>query len=327
MGQAIRRLNPQVTSNVDRNLLLKAAKLLWSVFLILPASGDRDRPERTGRKRGRKAWDWRLCAALLVLCALCKKTYMDYESETRGDMRLCEIFGVARLPAKSVLHRAMQHFTLGFWRQVLQSLVKEYVTKGVWLVVDGTGLAIRQTSTWYCLRIKKTIRKHDCQKLHMLQLAQWGLFQDFCISKGTRHDSPFFRRMLQPLSNIGLVFADAGYICKATISMIIERGGAPFIAFKKNHKTGGLSNWATQLKLATGIWRGLWQNIYHRRSLVESAFSALKKRYGNALRAHSFAMRSRELALRLVAHNVRQVMYITYAHDHNLPVWVRAQKL
>lgn len=327
MGQAIRRLNQKVASPVDRDLLPKAARVLWKLFLILPASGDRDRPERTGRKRGRKAWDWRLCAALLVLCALCKKTYMDYESETRGDTRLCEIFGVARLPAKSVLHRAMQHFTLDFWRKVLQALVKEYVTKGVWLVVDGTGLAIRQSSHWYCLRIKKKIRHRDCQKLHLLQLAEWGLFQDFCISKGTRHDSPYFRRMLRPLRNIGLVFADAGYICKETLDMIVERGGAPFIAFKKNNKPTGLSTWATQVRLATGIWQCLWTNIFHRRSLVESAFSALKRRYGNALRAHSFSMRSRELALRLVAHNVRQVLYIKYAHDHNLPVWVRAQKV
>jgi hypothetical protein len=251
---------------------------------------------------------------------------MDYEGETRGDVRLCEIFGVDRLPSKSVLHRAMQHFTLGFWRQVLKALVQEYATKGMWLVVDGTGLATRASSVWYCLRIGRTIRKRDCQKLHMLQLAQWGLFLDFCISKSKRHDGPFLRRMLRPLRNIGLVFADAAYASKKTLEMIVERKGAPFIAFKSNASSSGTSTWAKQVRLATGIWQILWTNIFHRRNLVESAFSALKKRYGSALRAHTFSMRSRELALRLVAHNVRQLLYITYAHDHNLPVWVQAKR-
>jgi transposase len=259
-----------------------------------------------------------------VLRALLKKTYMDYEGETRGDVRLCKIFGVDRLPAKSVLHRAMQHFTLGFWRQVLKALVKEYVTKGMWLVVDGTGLATRASSVWYCLRIGRKIRKRDCQKLHLLQLAQWGLFIDFCISKGTRHDGPFLRRMLRPLRNIGMVFADAAYASKKTLEMIVERKAAPFIAFKGNASSSGTDTWAKQVRLATGIWQCLWTNIFHRRNLVESAFSALKRRYGSALRAHSFSMRSREIALRLIAHNVRQVLYLKYAHDHNLPVWVRA---
>lgn len=265
-------------------------------------------------------------AVLLILCALCRKTWDDYERELRQNASLARALGQAALPSKSTLYRAFRAWPVSVWRAMLWTLVREFVHRGMWLLVDATGLSLRACSTWFLARIGRVVRKHDHAKLHLLWLARWGLVLDFRVTRGTRHDGPVFRRMLRPLRNIGLVFGDAAYCCKATIAMIVARGGAPFLRFKKGMKSTGIGMWATQVRLATGALRWAWENIFHQRSLVESAFSALKRRYGGALRAHMRDTRRRELVLRLLAHNVRQILYIRYAQAHDLPLWVRAKK-
>ncbi len=47
-----------------------------------------------------------------------------------------------------------------------------------------------------------------------------------------------FRRKIRQL---GLVFGDKGHSCKETLRMIVEHGGSPFLAFKKNASMKGLS--------------------------------------------------------------------------------------
>jgi hypothetical protein len=260
------------------------------------------------------------------LCAILRKTWDDYEAELRRNIGLTQVLDQNVLPSKSTLYRAFRAWPVSVWRAILGTLVRDFVHKGMWLLVDATGITLRSCSTWFLDRIGRTIRKHDHAKLHLLWISQWGLLMDFRISKGTRNDSPFLRRMLRPLRNIGLVFGDAAYACKATIKMIVKRGGAPFLKFKKGVKPTGISTWATQVRLSAGKLWWAWKNIYHQRSIVESVFSALKRRYGSALRSHQRDTRRREIVLRLVAHTVRQILYIRYAQEHDLNLWVRANK-
>lgn len=326
MGKPNRRLNPRAKGPVDRGLLEVASVWMYNKFLLLPRPDGVFLREETRLGRGRPAWDWRILAVLLILCALLRKTWDDYEAELRKNLSLAQVFGKSVLPSKSTLYRAFRSWPLRFWRIVLAHLVREFVRKDMWLLVDATGISLRSCSSWFLARIGETIRKRDHHKLHLLQMAEWGLVLDFRITRGNRHDSPVFRKMLRPLRNIGLVFGDKAYCCKKTVEMILQREGAPFLCFKNNVKTNGLSPWATQVRLAKGFFSWAWMNIYHRRSLVESAFSALKRRYGRALRSNLRDTRRRELVLRLLAYNVRQILYIHYAQQHNIPIWVRAKK-
>ena len=326
MGEPNRRLNPKIIGPVNRGLLLEAVLWMYKEFLILPCPGGVALREETRPGRGRPAWDWRILAVLLILCALLRKTWDDYEAELRKNISLAQVFGKTSLPSKSTLYRAFRSWPLRFWRIVLTHLVREFVRKDMWLLVDATGITLRSCSSWFLARIGERIRKRDHHKLHLLQLADWNLILDFRITRGKRHDSPVFRKMLRMLRNIGLVFGDKVYCCKKTVAMILQRGGAPFLCFKKNAKTNGLSPWATQVRFAKGFFSWVWMNIYHRRNLVESAFSALKRRYGRALRSNLRETRRRELVLRLLAYNVRQILYIHYAQKNSLPVWVRAKK-
>ena len=47
-----------------------------------------------------------------------------------------------------------------------------------------------------------------------------------------------------------------------------------------------------------------FDKIYHQRSLVETAFSSIKERFGAVARAKTFQMRQLQLALKCICHNL-----------------------
>jgi len=289
----------------------------------MPAPVGVRRERRT--TRGRPAWDWRIVAVLLILCALLRKTWLDYEAELRRSQRLCNVFGTDKLPSRATLYRAFRAWPLAAWRKIMVWLVREVVHDGMNLVVDATGVTLRHASTWFVARIGRHVKKKDHMKLHAIWATSLGLIIDCRLTRGSRSDGPVFRLMLAPLRKLGMVFGDKAYCCKKTLEMIIERGGSPFLAFKKNASKKGMSLWATQVRFRTGPLWWVWMNIYHQRSKIESVFSAVKRRYGSTLRSTTLSSRRRELFLRVVAYNVRQLLYIRYAREHNLALWVRTQ--
>ena len=288
---------------------------------IPPPSGVR-RERRTNR--GRPAWDWRIIAVLLILCAVLRKTWLDYEAELRRSARLRAVFGTDRLPSRATLYRAFRQWPLAVWRTIMTTLVREVIHDGMSIAVDATGVTLRHASTWFIARIGRHVRKRDHMKLHAVWMLDLGLIVDCRLTRGKRGDGPIFRLMLAPLRKLGMVFGDKAYCCKQTLRMIVERGGSPFLAFKKNASGKGLSLWATQVRFARGVFAWAWWNVYHQRSRIESVFSAMKRRYGSHLRSTTLSSRRRELFLRVLAYNVRQLLYIRYAREHTLALWVRA---
>lgn len=323
MGRAQVRLNPRVTGPVDRGLLEVASAYVFNKLSAMPVPTGVRRERRT--KRGRPSWDWRIVATLLIINALLRKTWLDYEAELRRSQRLREVFGTATLPSRGTLYRAFRQWPLLVWREIMTALLCGVIHDGMNLAVDSTGVTLRHASTWFVARIGQYVKKKDHMKLHAIWALDLGLIIDCRLTSSSRSDGPMFRLMLAPLRQLGMVFGDKAYCCKKTIEMILDRGGSPFLAFKKNARRTGFGTWATQVRFSTGPLQWAWKNICHQRSKIESVFSAIKRRYGSTLRSRTLSSRRRELFLRVLAYNVRQLLYLRYAREHNLPLWVRAQ--
>ena len=123
---------------------------------------------------------------------------------------------------------------------------------------------------------------------------------DVC-SSDLKHDSPFFKKLLDPFKWLGEVLADAGYLSRENYQFVIDRNGSAFIPFKKNStaKPKSYPAW----KFAFNLWKVLpmiFKGIYNQRSKVEMVFSVLKRRYGDHLYNRGAYRRRREFALRLI---------------------------
>ena len=323
MGEPRKRLNPQVESQVNRILLKQAVNLLLSVVLLLPVA--------TTNKRGVKAYDYREILVLCILRILLKKTYIDYEIEMRTDPRICRAFGMKILPGKSTIQRGMELLNFNLLQQINLLLLKDVVKKQLNILIDSSGIRIFARSIWFCIKIKREISKRDCDKVHLAVCADLLLVLNWRITNGKRHDSPFFVILLKPFHWLGNVMADKGYLARKHFQFVADRKGQAFIPFKKGKKKSSIDSPKSYpaWKFAFHFWKvlnGVYMNIYHQRSRIESVFSAIKKRYGDKLNCKSARMRRREMSLRLIAYNVRILICARHAHKNNIPLWVRVER-
>ena len=317
MGKPNLRLNPTVESSCERILLETSASMLLALALLLP--------EKLHSKRGQRPHDYRIVLVLCILRILLRKSYKDYEIETRRDPRLCTIFGMDVLPSRSTLQRGMELFTMDILREFNSILLKKFIRPRVNALLDASGIRIIGRSIWYSIRVKKRISRRECDKVHLAVCNDHLLILNWFITNRKKNDCPFFIRLLQPFENLGLILADAAYLSRKNVQYVVDKGGSPFIWIKKNVtlKAKNSFAWKSMIRLFR-VFPSLFKGIYNKRSKVECIFSALKRRYGDHLHSRKWYLRRREMALRFIAYNVKLIIYIQYAKVHKLNCWVRA---
>lgn len=317
MGKPNIRLNPQIESRVEKILLEKATKLILFIAMLFP--------EKNQEKRGVKPYDYRKILALCVLRIFLKKTYADYEIETRTDVRICKIFGLIILPSKSTIQRGMNFFNMELLREFNSVLLKNLLKRKLNILIDSSGIRIIGRSVWYCIRIKKEILRRECDKVHIAICSDLLLILNWRITSYKKNDSPFLKILVAPFRFLGLVIADKGYSSRENHQFVVDKKGAAFIPFKDN--ATGKSKSHPAWKLAFNLWKKLrdfCEGIYHQRSRIECVFSALKKRFGDNLKCKTASIRRKEMSLRFIAYNVKIVICYLYSVDNNMNLWVRA---
>lgn len=316
MGKAIMRLNPKVDSIKNRILLCRALELLIACVMLLP--------EKKISGKGRKPFDYRKVLVLSIMRILFCKRYAAYESEMRTDTRYMEILGVTRLPSKSTLNRYdLNVFTMSLLSDLNKRLIGAWIKKPVDLALDASGIRIKGRSIWYCIRIKEKMKKKECDKIHLGVSLCSLLIATFAISKGSKNDSPFLRKILKIFRTLGLILADKGYSNKTNALFVANKKGAFFSPFKKNAVASGFHPWAYMRRLWDAFPQ-MCKNIYNHRNVVEAVFSAIKRRYGDELHGKKNFSRRREMAMIFISYNVRIIVGIQIAKEQNLPLWVRA---
>ena len=317
MGKPNLRLNPLVESRCERILLETSASMLLALAMLLPVVRH--------CKRGQRPYDYRIVLALCILRILLRKTYKDYEIETRRDPRICRIFGMDVLPSRSTLQRGMAMFNMDLLRKFNLILVKRFLRPKVNVLLDASGIRIIGRSIWYSIRVKKRISRRECDKIHIAVCMDQMLILNWFITNGRKNDCPFFVRLLKPFKKLGLVIADPGYLSRKNVQYVVDKGGSPFIWLKKNVTLKAKKSfaWKAMIRLFR-TFQPLFKGIYNQRSKVECVFAALKKRYGDCLHSKIWHIRRKEMTMRFIAYNVKLIVYITYAKTNNLNCWVRA---
>lgn len=320
MGKPKLRLNPAVKHRVDSCFTELATQLLLKcVPEVLPHT-----PKE--KRRGRPPHPLWVIVVLGVLRAVLRVKWEAYNDRIRHSGRILRLLGIRKLPAKSTVHRRMGELNSAFWRRLSWAVCTQVILPKVLNgIVDATGFSLVSRSPWFCIKVGKQIRRRDCWKVHFAIEQRLQLILNWRATAFRRNDSPFFRRLLKGFRELGYVFADAAYGCRMNYEFIQARKGAFFAPFKKNATPNakGCFAWKAAWILYHRFFF-VWKGIYGQRSKIESICRALKASDGDRVRTRTRKTRNQELALRILAYNVRQVLYIRYAQQHALPTWVRA---
>ena len=287
----------------------------------------RDRPEvvRVVRElplpwrpneHGRPCYNPRIVAICCFLMVFYQKTYDSIESYLMNDKALMSLLKVKSLPGHSVINRGMGKLPLPYLRRVMRHLLLKYRKKGLMYAVDSTGFSRANRSTWFDIRIGRKNSRHDCLKLHIVANLEEDFVHDFTITNWKRGDSPQFKRLIRDLPELDAVLGDKGYSSRLNCQMVKDKNGTPYLRFKSNAtgKAKGHPAWKeAYVEFTTNT--DAWMQIYKLRNIIESIFSSIKRRWGSALRSRLYWNQIKELALKVLAYNMRQALYVERARE------------
>jgi transposase len=181
---------------------------------------------------------------------------------------------------------------------------------------DSTGI---QTTSFGGWREEKHGEKRHKQwlKVHALVGTKTHVIIRAVVGEADSGDAPQFVPMLTGGLEDGFhpsaVVADKGYLSKNNYHVASELGLDAYIPFKSNSVNrsghhGSPASWRKAFYMFQAN-RDEFDRNYHRRSNVESVFSALKRKFGENIRSRKPVAQVNEVLCKLIAYNLTVVVH------------------
>lgn len=314
MGTAKKRVQPAITSFVNRNLEELFINQLTKIVNKLPEPWSVD-------PRGKPHLP-RVVLMCLILKIFWVCTYEGVEAKLKANKALlCSLWKVERLPTHSVIHEAMSKVTHKYLRRILKLTFQRTIRK-LRVAPDSSGFSITNRSVWFDIRIKAKNKRKDCIKLHIIVDIDRGYVLDFHITNYRKNDCPILKKLLRDIKFLKKLVADAGYLSRENCILVGERNGKPYIWVKKHctKKPKSVVEWKVMVNCFVKH-KGAFKKAYHCRSFVEAVFSSIKKRWGSRLRSVKRWLQRKELTIKVICYNIKEFLYNWRAGQLKISRW------
>jgi transposase len=155
------------------------------------------------------------------------------------------------------------------------------------------------------LQNKNKYTSHEYVKLHAAIEIQHRSIISFHFTRTRVHEATQLEPLLEPLYELGNVYADSGYLSANNCWVILMKGGKPFIKPKKT-TTGETSQARPFIEMIQQYKENKkeWMKKYNQRSLIESVFSSLKRRLKGYVTSIKRKIQHTEIALKIIIYNL-----------------------
>ena len=190
--------------------------------------------------------------------------------------------------------------------------------------VDSTGFGLGQFYRHFSAKYGQERSKMNWLKLHATIGTNTNVITSAIVTDKDSHDGALLRPMMEETARqftVKEVSADKAYSIKKNLMFLETLGAVPYIPFKSN-TTGATENetW-NRLFHFFNLYRETFLQHYHKRSNVESTFSALKRKFGDNIRSKTPTAQVNEALLKVLCHNL--VVLIHEMHETGAPVTFR----
>jgi transposase len=331
MGKAKKRVHPKISCSVNRNFDELAIKeIVKAVEDVGPCWNNKD-------QRGNP-----YPPTIVVVCCILKtltcRTYDSIESYVKRDKYLQkllkEYLDEKGMPGHSVIYRGMQKLSQTYIKKLNKRITIRFRRKGMIILVDSTGFSLGTSSKYFDIRIGRKNSKKDNAKLNIIVCAKTGIVPEFSITnwkgKGTG-DGTQFRKLLKFLDEIELAVGDGAYLSRENCKLVSKKGGKAMfhITEKEGKKLRTNSRGSDEWKRMITFFKKnpeAYNALYHIRSFIESVNSSIKKRWGSFLKSRRKRMQKKELALKVICYNVKQVLYNKKANELGIDLWKESKQ-
>jgi transposase len=171
---------------------------------------------------------------------------------------------------------------------------------------DSSGFTTCRFTRWFDVKYGKERTKQDWVKVHLMCGVKTNVVTAVEIEGQHANDC----KLLPPLVaatalnfKMNEVSADKGYASKNNAEIITKFGATPFISMKETDKGLGGGAWA-QMYHYFNFRKQEFLKHYHKRSNVESTFSAIKRKFGDSLRSKIDVAMVNETLCKILCHNL-----------------------
>jgi transposase len=172
--------------------------------------------------------------------------------------------------------------------------------------IDSSGFGSTRYERWYDQKYGVTRNRSVWVKAHIACGTKTNVVTAVRILEQYSADSPQFVPLVKETREgfkIDEVSADKAYISVENFETVAECGGQAFIAFKSNSNgaAGGLLEKAYHFFQFN---QEEYMGRYHKRSNVESTFSAIKRKFGDSVMSKTDAAMANEVLCKILCHNL-----------------------
>jgi transposase len=172
--------------------------------------------------------------------------------------------------------------------------------------IDSSGFGSNKFERWYDQKYGITRQRCVWVKTHLACGTKTNIVTAVRILDKDAADSPQFVPLVRETKKhfeIGEVSADKAYGSLENFEEIASMGAQAYIAFKSN-ATGGVGGAYEKAFHYFQFKQDEYMTHYHKRSNVESTFSAIKRKFGDSVRSKcDFAMVN-EVLCKILCHNI-----------------------
>jgi transposase len=178
--------------------------------------------------------------------------------------------------------------------------------------VDSSGFSTCRFVQWLHAKYgadPKLLQKREWVKVHLMCGVKTNVVTSVEITNQFAGDSPYFKPLVETTAQgfvMNEVSADKAYLSNGNLKVVTDNNAMPYIPFKANSNTKDKRN--------SSLWRQMYHYFsyntdrfmaqYHKRSNVESTFSMIKRKFGDALRSKTERAQINEALCKILCHNI-----------------------
>jgi transposase len=173
--------------------------------------------------------------------------------------------------------------------------------------VDSSGFSTSRFVRWFNKKYGREVDNQEWVKVHLMTGVKTHIVTSVEISGWAANDTTFFQPLVEATAQhfqIAEVSADKAYISHKNLELVTDCGAIPYIPFKSNTlEPTDNSVWAKMYHFYM-FNRDSFLQHYHKRSNVETVFSMIKGKFGDAVRSKSTEGQVNEVLCKVLCHNI-----------------------
>jgi transposase len=208
-------------------------------------------------------------------------------------------------------------------RESLTPILEELITRSALplksletdFAVDSTGFGTQSFYRHYSAKYGRNVERRNHLKVHAMIGTKTNVVTAVTVTDEHTGDSPMLAPLVTQTAerfNVQRVSADKAYASIFNFNLIESIGAQPLVPFKSNSRPNQSPTW-NRLFHFFNLHRDEFLASYHKRSNIESTFSALKRKFGEGVRSKSPVAQRNEALLKVLCHNI--VVLIHEMHE------------